>query len=114
MLSQDIFWPWFAGLTVLIAGLFLARRRFAKARGLDKLIVLGPVFIAAGIAVFGAEHLVRPRALMQLVPVWMPGRLFWSYFVGYALIAAALSFIAMKFVRWSATLLGVMFISCSC
>lgn len=110
MLSQDIFWPWFAGLIVLIAGLFLARRRFAKAHGLDKLIVLGPVFIAAGIAVFGAEHLVRPRALMQLVPVWMPGRLFWSYLVGFALIAAALSFIAMKFVRWSAALLGVMFI----
>jgi len=71
---------------------------------------MGPVFMAAGIAVFGAEHLVGPRALMQLVPAWMPGRLFWAYFVGFALLAAAVSFVVMRYVRWSATLLGVMFI----
>jgi uncharacterized membrane protein len=110
VLSRSIFWPWFAGLAILIAGLLTRRRELAKARGLDELVVLGPVFMAAGIAVFGGEHLASPRVLMQIVPVWMPARLFWAYFVGVALIAAALSFVTMKYVRWSATLLGVMFL----
>ena len=39
----------------------------------------------------------------------MPVRLFWVYFVGMALIAAAISLVAMKFVRLSATMLGVLF-----
>jgi uncharacterized membrane protein len=75
---------------------------------MDKLVVLGPVFVAASLATFGAEHLAGPRFLMQLVPTWMPARLFWAYFVGFALLAAAISFVAMKYVRLSATLLGVM------
>jgi uncharacterized membrane protein len=110
VLSRSIFWLWFAGLVTLIAGILARRKEMSRARGLDKLIVLGPVFVASGIAVFGAEHLVSPRSLMQVVPVWMPARLFWAYFVGYALLAAAVSLVAMKFVRVSATLLGAMFI----
>jgi hypothetical protein len=38
----------------------------------------------------------------------MPGKLFWAYFVGVALIAAALSFIFRVRIRLSATLLGIM------
>jgi uncharacterized membrane protein YphA (DoxX/SURF4 family) len=48
--------------------------------------------------------------MAQMVPDWMPAHLFWAYFVGCALIAAATSLVAMKFVRLSATLLGVMFL----
>jgi uncharacterized membrane protein len=108
--SRFIFWPWFAGLTFLAAGLFAFRRELARAPGLDKLIVLGRVFVAAPLAVFGAEHLAGAQFVMQAVPVWMPGRLFWAYFVGVALLAAAISIVLMKYVRWSATLLGVMFV----
>jgi peptidoglycan/LPS O-acetylase OafA/YrhL len=39
----------------------------------------------------------------------MPGKLFWTYFVGVALIAAALSFIFRVRIRLAATLLGIMF-----
>jgi uncharacterized membrane protein len=110
VLSRSIFWLWFAGLLILIAGILVRRKKLSTARGLDKLIALGPVFVASAIAVFGAEHLVSPRTLMQVVPVWMPARLFWAYFVGFALLAAAVSFVAMKFVRLAATLLGLMFV----
>lgn len=109
MFSRFIFWPWFAGLALLATGLFVFRREFARAAGLDKLIVLGPVFLAASIGVFGAEHLAGPKILMQVVPAWMPGRLFWAYFVGAALMAAAASNVLRMYVRLSATLLGVMF-----
>jgi uncharacterized membrane protein len=105
-----IFWPGFAGLTFLLVGLFAARREVARATGLDKLIMLAPVFMAAPLAVFGAEHLAGPKNLMPMVPVWMPARMFWVYFVGLALLAAAVSFILTRYVRLSATLLGVMFL----
>jgi hypothetical protein len=39
----------------------------------------------------------------------MPAHLFWAYFVGCALFAAATSLTVRKFVRLSSTLLGLMF-----
>jgi len=107
--THFVFWLWFAGLTFLIAGLVAVRKELVTARGLDKLIALGPVFVAAPLAVFGAEHFVDARDIMQLVPVWMPVRLFWTYFVGCSWIAAATSLVSMKYVRLSATLVGVAF-----
>lgn len=109
MFTHLIFWLWFAGLVFLAAGLLAVRKELATARGLDKLIALGPVFVAAPMAVFGAEHFVDARGIMQLVPAWMPAHLFWTYFVGCAWIAAAISLVSMKFLRLSATLLGVAF-----
>jgi uncharacterized membrane protein len=110
MFSLSIIWLWLAGLIFLIAGLFVCRRELASSRGLEKLIVLGPVFFAASLAVFGAEHLVSAPVIMQLVPAWMPARLFWAYFVGVALLIAATGLVLRKQVRLSATLLGVLFL----
>ncbi len=43
-----------------------------------------------------------------LVPRYMPGRMFWVYFVGCALIAASLSIATRIAVRWSGLLVGIM------
>jgi uncharacterized membrane protein YphA (DoxX/SURF4 family) len=110
MFTRLVLWPWFVGLVFLAGGLAVIRKELITAHGLDKWIELGPVFVAAPLAVFATEHFVAARAMAQMVPVWMPARLFWAYFVGCALIAAATSLVAMKFVRLSATLLGVMFL----
>jgi uncharacterized membrane protein len=75
-----------------------------------KLAALGPVFVAAGLAAFGMEHLVATRSIMQVVPAWMPGRLFFTYFVGIALLAAALSLALKRYARLAALLLGVIFL----
>ena len=109
MFTRFIFWPWFAGLVFLLAGLFLVRKSLAAARGLEKLAVLGRVFFAASLAVFAGEHLAGAQFLRELVPTWMPGRLFWAYLVGLALLAAAISIIFNRYIRWSGALLGVMF-----
>ena len=45
-----------AGSAVLVAGLFLVRPRFAVASGVDRVLVLGPVFEAVALAIFAAEH----------------------------------------------------------
>jgi uncharacterized membrane protein len=99
-----------AGVAVLVAGLFLVRGRFRAAAGAEKLIVLAPVFEAAALAVFAAEHFLMSRELSTIVPRWLPGPLFWTYFVGIALLAAAVSFIAWRQVRWSAPLLALLFL----
>jgi uncharacterized membrane protein len=111
VLSRLIFWPWFAGLVTLVSGLFAARKSFSAAEGLEKVIVLGPIFFAAPLAVFGAEHLTNARSISQIVPPWMPAHLFWTWFVGLAEISAAVG-IALRTIhaRIAAMLLGIMFI----
>jgi uncharacterized membrane protein len=99
-----------AGVAALVAGLVLARSRFRAASGVDKIIVLGPVFEAGALAIFATEHFLAARDLMPIVPRWLPGPLFWTYFVGAALLAAAISFIAWRHIRWSATLLALLFL----
>jgi uncharacterized membrane protein len=98
-----------AGVVFLIAGMFAFRREVQAAAGLDKWIALGSVFVAAPLATFGAEHLTAARSLMEAVPEWMPGRLFWAYFVGVCLIAAAVSLTVKKYVPLTTALLAVMF-----
>ena len=109
MLSSANFWMCFAGLIYFVAGVFILRKEFTAARGWDKLITLGCVFIAVPLAVFAPEHFRGPEFVQNMVPSWMPGRSFWAYFVGCALLAAATSLTARKFVRLSSTLLGLMF-----
>jgi uncharacterized membrane protein len=109
MLSSANFWMCFAGLIYFVAGVFILRKEFTAARGWDKLITLGCVFIAVPLAIFAPEHFRGPEFVQNMVPSWMPGRSFWAYFVGCALLAAATSLTARKFVRLSSTLLGLMF-----
>jgi uncharacterized membrane protein len=110
MVSPAVLWPCVAGLAFLAAGLAYARRDFGAARGLERLVVLGPALYAAPLAVFGAEHLTSSRAIAQIVPKWMPGHLFWVYFVGLALLAGALSLVLRRYVGLSAGLLTAMFL----
>ncbi len=57
---------------------------------------------------FGALHLSDEKSLLELVPAYMPWRLFWVYFVGVGLIAAALSIATKIQVRWSGVGFGAM------
>jgi uncharacterized membrane protein len=99
-----------AGGAALVAGVALVRSRLREASGASDVLVLGPVFDAAALAVFAAEHFFAARDLMPAVPRWMPFPLFWTYFVGAALLAAAISLIAWRCVRWSAALLALLFL----
>jgi uncharacterized membrane protein len=110
MLPLTNFWMGFAGLIYLVAGVFILRKEISAARGWDKLISLGCVFIAASLAVFAPEHFHGgPSYIQDMAPSWMPTRSFWPYFVGCALLAAAAGLTVRKFVRLSSTLLGLMF-----
>jgi uncharacterized membrane protein len=106
--NPSVLWPELSGAVSLLVGLVASRRAWSTAPGLDKMIALGPVFVAAPLATFGAEHMVSAKAIVQMIPVWMPLRLFWTYFVGAALFATGTSFVLRKNLRLSATLYGLM------
>ncbi len=80
----------------------------ARGAGLDKIVALSNLCFAIPLAVFGAEHLSAARFIMLSVPSYMPWRLFWAYFVGFALLSASLSIAAKIQVRWSGLLFGIM------
>lgn len=100
-----------AGGAILVVGLIVAfRRDIPRARGLDKFICLGPVFFAAPLAAFSAEHFTVTRAMTGMVPHWIPGHLFWVLFVGACLLAAAISLAVGRVAGLASALLGVMFL----
>ena len=78
-----------AGIAVFLIGLWAAKNDIAQSRGIDKIVALANLCFAVPLAVFGALHLFGPQFVKGLVPRYMPGRMFWVYFVGCALIAAA-------------------------
>ena len=99
-----------AGLATLLAGLLLVRPRFVAASPVRRILVLGPVFEAVALAIFAAEHFLDAHDLMNAVPRWLGVPLFWTYLVGVALLAAAISFVAWRYVRLSSSLLALLFL----
>ncbi len=110
MFSPLIFWLWFAGLVILVGGLFAARKAIWSAGGLEKLVAMGPAFFAAPLAAFGAEHLLYARSISQIIPAWIPAHMFWTYFVGCALICGGAALALRRYPHLAAALLGFMFV----
>jgi uncharacterized membrane protein len=107
-ISGATFWPYFGGGAILAIGVAMARRdKLRQASGFGPLILLGSVSFAMAMAIFGMDHLVAAKAVSTVVPSWIPGQLFWAYFVGVALIAAALSLATQIQSRLASALLGI-------
>ncbi|MEP6994946.1 MAG: DoxX family protein [Acidobacteriota bacterium] len=106
-----VIWAYVAFGLVLAIGLvtIFLRGDWQKARGLGRLILLGPVFYAAPLAAFGTEHFTVAKGVASLIPSWIPWHAFWAYFVGVCFIAAALSLVTGVQARLAAALLGVTF-----
>lgn len=110
-MSAAVLWPSVLGLTIFAVGICTYRRElFAPdSRWTFRILFFGPIFIAAALATFSGQHFTITRDFAQLVPKWLPARIFITYLVGVCLLAAALSLVARKCVRCSAPLLAVLF-----
>ena len=97
-----------AGILLFLIALWTAKTDIARAYRLDKFVALTNLCFAIPLAVFGALHLANVAFVLPAVPDYMPWRLFWAYFVGVALLAAALSIATKIQVRWSGLLFGIM------
>jgi uncharacterized membrane protein YphA (DoxX/SURF4 family) len=69
---------------------------------------IGRYFLPITAIVFGIDHFVYPIIVSKLVPSWIPGSLFWTYFAGIALIAAGVGMILRVQARLASLLLGIM------
>ena len=96
-----------AGVVIILVAIWAAKTDVAQAHGLEKVVALSNLCFAAPLAVFGALHLAAAQGLATMVPSYMPWKLFWAYFFGFALLAASLSISTKILVRWSGLLFGI-------
>ena len=82
---------------ISVAGLTLARARLLCA------VCLGVFLVLCGIM-----HFVYLDFVVQMVPAWMPGRSFWAYFTGMALLAGGVGINFPLTARVAALLTGLM------
>ncbi|WP_433965262.1 hypothetical protein [Tunturiibacter gelidiferens] len=111
--------PWTSGfeLLALMGGAFvLARieipdglRLEPTNKVLSHLATFGRVAFALALVVFAVQHFLYAKFVATIVPAWIPARLFWSYFVGVAFVAAALAIVTRQMARTASILLGTMF-----
>ena len=80
----------------------------ALIRLLGKLIPLGGVFFSITLIAFGIDHFLYAPFVATLVPDWIPGHLFWTYFAGVALIGGGAGIILEIRKKTIAMLVGIM------
>jgi uncharacterized membrane protein len=111
VIPSEVLWSTFVAGLIFAIGLAMmfSSGDWQKARGIDKLILFGPLFYTAPLAAFGTEHFTVTRAIASIVPPWIPWHVFWAYFVGACFIAASLSIVTKIRARLSASLLAATF-----
>jgi uncharacterized membrane protein YphA (DoxX/SURF4 family) len=110
-IPSAVIWAYSAFVLVLAIGLIVifVHGNWQKERGLEKLILFGPLFYAAPLAAFGTEHFTLTADIASIVPPYIPWHMFWAYFVGACFIAAPLSIVTRVQARLSASLLALTF-----
>jgi hypothetical protein len=99
----------FSGSAFIVAGCFpdgrvSGQKDRAFLRPLEALIPFGVFFYSLMLVIFGFEHFLYADGVQMLVPDWIPGRLFWTYFAAVALIGAGLAIIF----RFNVKLIGIL------
>jgi uncharacterized membrane protein YphA (DoxX/SURF4 family)/uncharacterized membrane protein len=111
VIPSQVIWSYFSFGVVSAIGLvaMFFRADWQEARGLDKVILFGPIFYPAPLAAFGTEHFTLTKEIASLIPAWIPWHLVWVYVVGASFIAAALSLVTRIQARISARLVALTF-----
>lgn len=110
-IPSTVTWSYAVFTLIMVIGLAVitVRGDWQRARGVDKVLLLGPLFYVAPVAAFGTEHFTLAKAISSIVPKFMPWPLFWTYLVGACFIAAGLSVATRIQVRLTASLLALNF-----
>ncbi len=106
--------------TSLGKGLTLAGCCFIIARTLDgpklslsleRLLAAGKYFFTAFLILCGIEHFLYAQFVATLLPPWIPGHLFWTYFAGVALIAGGVGMTIPQTSKIACLMSGLMILS---
>jgi uncharacterized membrane protein YphA (DoxX/SURF4 family) len=111
-IPREVIWSYFAFGVIVAIGLatIFLRGSWQKAKGLDKLVLFGPIFYAAPVAAFGTEHFTVTKPIASIIPAWIAWHEFWVYLVGACFIAAALSLATGIQARLAGSLLALTFL----
>ncbi|MCF0069459.1 DoxX family protein [Dyadobacter sp. CY261] len=80
-----------AGGALVIAGTFPQEKHIAQpdfTRKLTRIIPFGPMLFSITMTSFGIDHFLYAERLSDIVPAYLPDRVFWMYFTGVVLIGA--------------------------
>lgn len=110
---REVIWAYAAFSAVFAVGLtaITLRRAWSTQRGLEVLLLLGPIFYAAPLSAFGTEHFTLSPVIASMVPKFIPWHTFWAYFVGACFIAAGLSIASGVLAQVSSSLAAITFFS---
>jgi len=108
--SNSLFF-YLSSLVILVAWVLAAGKDMIGAPPADKLVLLGPLFFAMPLAVFGTQHFVQTAGIMEIMPQWIPAHRFFVLMVGACLIAAGLSIATRIQSAMAAFLFAVMMFS---
>ena len=110
-IPREVIWSYSVAGLVMVVGLavIFLRGDWQKARGIEKVILFGPIFYAAPLAAFGTEHFTFKAAIASMVPPFIPWHMFWALFIGACFIVAALSMVTGILARLAASLVALNF-----
>ena len=99
----------FAGGAFIIAGTFSLDAEKTEERSplmsfLERFVPLGRIFFAFMLTVFGIDHFLYADFVATLVPKWIPGDFFWTYFSAVTLIGAGVALM----IRFKQKLIGLL------
>lgn len=102
-----------SGGSLIMAASFLQEsqpntQKSSLTRAMEKMIPAGRIFFSITMIAFGIDHFIYTDFVATLVPSWIPGHLFWTYFAAIALIGSGLCIIFKIQLRTIALLTGVM------
>ncbi len=107
------FWSWTNPLKELTfsGGAFVMAASFPEEKSIlsnKRLLMLGRIFFSIMLIVFGIEHFLYTEAVAKLVPGWIPGSVFWTYFGAVALIGSGVCIMLNIKIKLVGFLLGLM------
>ncbi|HWZ16086.1 MAG TPA: hypothetical protein VNW95_12685 [Mucilaginibacter sp.] len=102
--------PALAGGAFIIAGSFPreANLKNTSLKWLEKLIPFGPLLFCITMVLYGVSHFLYVKPVSTLVPGWILGHIFWTYFAGAALIGLGIAIVFKIKLKLAAFLLGAM------
>jgi uncharacterized membrane protein len=74
----------------------------------NNLVRIGSIFLSITLIAFGLDHFYYTDFVATLVPSWIPGHIFWTYFAAVALIGAGVGILLKIKTKTVALLLGTM------
>jgi hypothetical protein len=100
----------FTGASLAYANSFQVNtdRSSSVIQWLEKLIPFAGAFFSCMLVGFGLDHFIYIKFVSAMVPSWIPGHYFWTYFTGTALIGAGIALTFKIKLRLVASLLGIM------